>query len=286
MPFRRKRKRKFKRKRRFSGGKRRFRRRTGMRHSRVVVRNPFGRGTAGPFPMEYWCTLPFKSNITFNLSSGFTQLQYTPSNLFDPGGTHSANVAKWLNNLNVIYNQWIVGAFKYDITMVNLDSSSAVELLILPWPTKDEVPSSRLELQMSNGCKYSYASSSGGRNVTRQRGFVNVRRLTGTDVFKDDQYWGTQTTQPTKRVELFIGAAALNGSSSSAVQFVITFTFYVKFWQMNLTTDGGAAPSPDLSPTMRNLFLAGKHTPQDIPMGGVSPVNEEKEEMLCDVEGL
>ncbi len=238
MPFRRKRKRTFKRKRRSFRSKRR---RTNSRKgpSRVIVRNPFGPGTAGAFPREYWCQMPFQQSLSGVADgSGLQVSQAYLNDIRDPGSTSSSRNAKYLSILGEVYENWVVMAVRWKITFVNLSTTEALEVTAVAFPNI-VVPTDMTDMRVYRGTvSRMLGPSNGGRNIGVLKGYVNMSQLFGLDVTKDNNYWGAGTTTAPNRIgalnNIQLWSALAAGGTS---YFKKEMTYYVKFFGFQQTDD-------------------------------------------------
>lgn len=198
----------------------------------IIYRSPY-KGTASAFPREYHCVLPFRTNVTSEgTGSSFVLVSFTPSDIFGLNAV-SFNALYATLFIPAIYQNFVVKAYSWKLTAINLDTVAPMEFAGLAMPTVDDPPADWSECAYQTGVVEQLLTQS-GRDGSRGRagGYVNLTKLTGVNVTQNPDYWGTDTVTPAKVTKLYICANGLEPSPTTAHNwnFTLILKLYVKFF--------------------------------------------------------
>ncbi len=253
MPFRgRKRKRSFK-KRSFRKKFRGRRKRSSRPYGGVLkYSSKFAGGnlaTQVPFPQVYITKLPYYKTANTIAGAAFTLTTFNVNALFDIdtlGG--DVGFASAMSNL---YRSYVVLGVAWTVTCVNLETDTSLNFGVVMWPS-NQAPTDFQGLQFRPGCKTIMVDPIGsGKTQRTLRGYCDLRKLWGTKIGTEEEFWGTGTTDPTRLLRMYIGLSDNTGNTKN-VQLRVHFQLYTKWFNRNLE----GAPAALIGPLAPNRLVA------------------------------
>ncbi len=219
--------------------RRRFKRRGGSKSWGGVLkystRFPGGNAvTQVPFAQTFFTKLAYYQTLsvinapTFDLH--FFNLNYLFS--VDSSGTDAA----FASELSAMYGAYVVLAVGYEFTVSNLEATTGVTMIVVPWPVNSQNPTDLSDIEYRAGAKsYMLGPSTSSRSVKTVKGYVNLSSMYGSKVVSEEEFWAFGTLTPPRVMRVFV-AVQNNQALTTDYELRTHLTFYVKWF--NRSTGG------------------------------------------------
>lgn len=219
--------------------RRKLGRKTSIRKNRVVYREKGLR--VCPLPQQYYCNMQWSRHIYGAETSAWTLHEYTPTvpDKMDNVTTSGQNKCLYFDQMNALYNHYVVLGWRYDIEFVNLESEP-LQVVVLPWPNGED-PTSNKQIDMQPRARSRLLSPVGGKDHFRMTGYVNVSKLFGVkNVEVEEDFWGTGTTSPSRAPRFYISISNAEGIQVAEFVLNVCISPYVKWFGREMQADPSA----------------------------------------------
>lgn len=173
-------------------------------------------------------------------AAGATAIQVMSLNgLYDPDITNVGHQPMGFDQMNGLYNDYVVYAASYEVTIASTDTtatnSTIAGVTIYPGATTNsdytiycENPHTKFKL---------IENRSSGNSIAKFAGFIDIGDIYGrtrNQVITEDYFKGNGAANPTDQVYLHVWGAGYGGSNTSPCAVTIRITYYVHWFNAKL----------------------------------------------------
>lgn len=172
----------------------------------------------------------------FTVNIGASAARFSANGLYDVDPIVGSTTAIGFGELTALYKRFRVLSYHYELSLVNIDT---VPLYVY-------ITNTNFDLGTTLGQYYDYARNAfgkvrvlavTGKNTMMIRGSLSVRQIFGGNVTGSDQFYGTDSANPTNLV--FLGIAAQSATAtpiSTGVSVQLTLTCFAQFFERKALT--------------------------------------------------
>jgi len=172
----------------------------------------------------------------FTVNIGASAARFSANGLYDVDPIVGSTTAIGFGELTALYKRFRVLSYHYEFSIVNIDT---VPLYIY-------ITNTNFDLGATFNQHYDYARNAfgkvrvlavTGKNTMMIRGSLSVRQIFGGNVTGSDQFYGTDSANPTNLVFLGIAAQTATGVAiSTGVSVQLTLTCFAQFFERKALT--------------------------------------------------
>lgn len=207
-------------------------------------------GVSMPFPPNLYTTVSFTQSGAITQTSAGTPVtyQYRANGLYDPVVAVGGGQPRYLDSFigasdtSAPYNKYRVLGAKaiLDILPRSSTTTTANALVsIIPAQYQVTAPSTLDEMRIRPYAKCALIGSSSAGNVPKRIVcYTNIKKHFGTKDLRDDpDFASVYNNSPSQEVYFNVSACAIDSSSTTVVDYVLTIKYYVQFFQLNDVLD-------------------------------------------------
>jgi len=173
-------------------------------------------------PDEMLVEFPYAEYLAINNAGVFgTTITRQCNALYDPdpavGGSSFVGLANWAN----FYSYYRVISYRYEIELVNAETTSSVHAIILNTNTTPGASAYTFPAYIVNDyCQSHMISAAGGMDRHTFKRHVNISELVGTETFETDDNWRglCASSNPTDLIWLSISVSISAGVLANGVK--------------------------------------------------------------------
>ncbi len=226
MPYKRKRKGGYKKKRFMRKGKRKGRRPVTGNNNRIKY-YAIGRQPA-TMPSVFQTKLVLtNASRKFSVSVNSAVFAFTPARLSAPIDT-GGDAYRWFDQLNDIYEQSVLFGWTYEFKIINNDVETCI--VCVNYEPKNNPPPTMDDATITEGAQTRNLSSAlGGRSQCRIKGYVSQKKLFGQNPVSEEDFWSTGGATPDRASRMFLTILNTNTDTYN-ISVELQIIAYVKFF--------------------------------------------------------
>jgi hypothetical protein len=230
-----------------------------------------------PVPDELRSTLRYVDTVDATASVGIHAYQMAVNDVYDPDITSAGNQPAYYDELNAIYNRWVVTECEYDVAITSRTVSGRMSTAVVPVTATSLVPTTFENASVLRYAKT--ADTTGGGPTYHIKGRVKVCDLYGIPDYQveaDDAFQGAGTASPNRRCVLAI--ITQTSGSSDALSLTISLKYKVRFFQPSVASLSLAAPAA--SAALLHPTTVTRTAPEAAPIEEKNPVCGPRQDHL------
>jgi hypothetical protein len=163
--------------------------------------------------------------------------RWTPNALYDIDPTFGSTSLPGYSEWVAFYNWNLVPSYSYNITLVNNEAFPVVIYIVNGTVDPGTTGTNFYEYSTAKYGKQKILSAKGGNDRCTIKGRVSVSKLVGLNIFQDNSFRGSSTSNPTTLVYFGIGYNSLaNDFTSAGVSFQLELNVRASFFSRKLIT--------------------------------------------------
>ncbi len=244
-------------------GRKMFRRRRAKKGSyggviKFSTRFKGGKGSAMvsqvPFPQIYFTRHPYFQTFNTTTATQFFLRTFIVNDMFDIDGV--GGDVGYAAAMEDIYREYVVLGCKYEVTTVNLEVDTSINVGIVFWPS-NQPPSDMSELQYRAGSQtIMLGARDSGKQQQTLRGYANLGQLFGAKPAVEEDFWGTLSASPVRGLRCYIATSSNDSTAVYNIQTRVHFTLYVKWFNRNvigLPSDAALGVAPTIGAEIQKV---------------------------------
>lgn len=184
-----------------------------------------------PFPLFLHTRLRYVDRKSVTGAAGYWTSEWRANSMYDIDYNAVGHQPMGFDQLAALYHRYRVYGLAYDFTIIN-EGTEPIQLTMYCDNTTGVTIDPNDAAEKKNA-RTVYVGGSGGKQISRLKGYLNIKKMLGYKSNTDDDLSALVSTNPAQVLFLNMAAYTADGSASTMNATIITrFRFYAKFYDV------------------------------------------------------